>query len=85
MLFQQALLKLEAGCRAADVPAVHIFHVDDDAPFRADSGQIRPMNWLTGDPTVQFIKHVRNAFTDTGHDRWLRRQGVQRLIMNGVW
>ncbi len=39
--FQQALLKLEAGCRAADVPVVHIFHIDNDPPFRADSGLIQ--------------------------------------------
>ena len=82
--FRFALQKLDAGCRAAGVPVVHIFHVDDDVPFRADSGLIRPMDWLTGDPTVQFIKHVHNAFTDTGLDRWLRRQGVQRLIISGI-
>lgn len=82
--FRVALQKLDAGCRAARVPVVHIFHVDDDAPFRADSGLIRPMDWLTGEPTVRFIKHVHNAFTDTGLDRWLRRQGVQRLIISGI-
>ena len=82
--FRFALQKLDAGCRAAGLPVVHIFHVDDDAPFRADSGLIRPMDWLTGDPTVRFIKHVHNAFTDTGLDRWLRRQGVQRLIISGI-
>ncbi|MEY4507418.1 MAG: hypothetical protein RL297_1996 [Pseudomonadota bacterium] len=82
--FRIALQKLDAGCRAAGVPVVHIFHVDDDAPFRADSGLIRPMDWLTGEPTTSFIKHVHNAFTDTGLDRWLRRQGVQRLIISGI-
>jgi nicotinamidase-related amidase len=82
--FRVALQKLDAGCRAAGVPVVHIFHVDDDAPFRADSGLIRPMDWLTGEPTTSFIKHVHNAFTDTGLDRWLRRQGVQRLIISGI-
>lgn len=82
--FQQALLKLEAGCRAAGVPVVHIFHVDDDTPFRADSGLICPMNWLTGEPAARFIKHVHNAFTDTGLDVWLRRQGVQRLLISGI-
>jgi len=82
--FQQALLKLVAGCRNAHVPVVHIFHSDDDAPFRADSGLIRPMDWLNSEPAVRFIKHTHNAFTDTGLDLWLRRQGVQRLIISGI-
>ena len=82
--FQQALFKLEEGCREAGVPVVHIFHIDDDAPFRAESGLIRAMDWLPEPPTVRFDKHVHNAFTDTGLDVWLRRQGVQRLIISGI-
>ena len=82
--FQQALLKLEAGCRAAEVPVVHIIHIDNDPPFRAESGLIRPMDWLPGQPAVRFDKHVHNAFTDTGLDNWLRRQGTQHLIVSGI-
>ena len=82
--FQQALLKLDAGCRKAGVPVVHIFHIDDDAPFRADSGFVKPMDWLAGQPAVRFDKHVHNAFTDTGLDVWLRRRGVQKLIISGI-
>lgn len=82
--FQSALLKLEAGCRAAQVPIVHIFHIDSDGPFRANSGLIKPMDWLRVQPTARFDKHVHNAFTDTGLDTWLRRQGVQRLIISGI-
>lgn len=82
--FQQALLKLEAGCRLADVPVVHIFHIDNDGPFRAESGFVKPMDWLPGEPAARFDKHVHNAFTDTGLDTWLRRRGVQRLIISGI-
>ena len=82
--FQQALLKLQAGCCQAGVPVVHIFHIDNDPPFRSDSGLIRPMDWLPGQPAARFDKHVHNAFTDTGLDVWLRRQGVQRLIISGI-
>jgi nicotinamidase-related amidase len=82
--FQQALLKLQAGCRAAAVPIVHIFHIDNDPAFRTESGLIRPMDWLPSQPAVRFDKHVHNAFTDTGLDRWLRRQGTQRLIISGI-
>ena len=82
--FQQALLKLEAGCRQAGVPVVHVFHIDNDGPFRADSGLIQAMDWLPGQPAARFDKHVHNAFTDTGLDLWLRRRGVQKLIISGI-
>jgi nicotinamidase-related amidase len=82
--FRQSLLRLEAGCRQALVPVVHIFHVDDDAPFQVASGHVRPLDWLPGDPAVTFTKHTHNAFTDTGLDLWLRRRGVQRLIISGI-
>ena len=82
--FQQALLRLDAGCRAREVPVVHIFHVGQGGPFRADSGFVTPLPWLPGAPAVRFDKHTHNAFTDTGLDLWLRRQGVQRLIISGI-
>jgi nicotinamidase-related amidase len=82
--FQQSLLQLEAGCRKAQVPVVHILHVDDDTPFQVASGLVRPFDWLPGDPAVTLTKHAHNAFTDTGLDLWLRRRGVQRLIISGI-
>ncbi len=82
--FQQALLRLDAGCRAANVPVVHIYHVGLAGPFLLDSGLVKPMDWLPGEPAVRFDKHVHNAFTDTGLDVWLRRQGVQHLIISGM-
>ena len=82
--FQQALLKLDAGARAAGVPVVHIFHVGQGGPFREDSGFVKPLAWLPGDPAVRFDKHTHNAFTDTGLDLWLRRQGVTKLLISGI-
>lgn len=82
--FQRALLKLDAGCRAASVPVVHIFHVGQSGPFRADSGFVRPLEWLPGEPAVRFDKHTHNAFTDTGLDLWLRRQSISKLIISGI-
>ncbi|WP_293661256.1 isochorismatase family protein [Rhodoferax sp. OV413] len=82
--FQAALLRLQAGCRAAGVPVVHIFHVDDDLPFRESSGLVRPMSWLPAQADASFCKHTHNAFTDTGLDLWLRRQGVGRIIVSGI-
>ena len=82
--FQNALLRLEAGCRARNVPVVHIFHVGQGGPFRLDSGFVEPLPWLAGTPDARFDKHTHNAFTDTGLDLWLRRQGVARLIVTGM-
>ena len=45
----------------------------------------RPFNrHLPGQHAARFDKHVHNAFTDTGLDVWLRRHGVQRLIISGI-
>ena len=81
--FQQALLKLDAGARAVGVPVVHIYHVGRAGPFLPESGFVKPLSWLPCDPAVRFAKHTHNAFTDTGLDLWLRRQGVTRLIISG--
>lgn len=81
---QNAILRLDAGSRARGIPVVHVLHSDDDGPFRMDSGWVKPMDWLPGDPAATFIKHVHNAFTDTGLDTWLRKHGVQRLIVCGI-
>lgn len=82
--FQQALLKLDAGARAAGVPVVHICHVGRAGPFLPESGFVKPLSWLPGDPAVRFDKHTHNAFTDTGLDLWLRRQGVTKLLISGI-
>ena len=82
--FEQALCKLDAGCRAVGVPVVHIFHVEEEGPFSIASGWVRPLPWLPGNPAVRFDKHTHNAFTDTGLDLWLRRQGIGRLIVSGI-
>jgi len=82
--FQDALLRLEAGCRAKGVPVVHIFHVGQGGAFRQDSGFVKPLPWLAGAPDVRFDKHTHNAFTDTGLDLWLRRKGINKLLITGM-
>ena len=82
--FQRALLRLEAGARAKGIPVVHIFHVEEVAPFNLASGLVAPLPWLTGTPDVRFDKHTHNAFTDTGLDLWLRRNGINKLIISGI-
>lgn len=82
--FRDALLRLDAGCRALGVPVVHIYHVGQVGPFTRASGFVRPLAWLPPEPAVSFDKHTHNAFTDTGLDLWLRRHGVSRLLIAGI-
>lgn len=86
-LFRRNLLKLIEGSVARSVLPVAIYHVDEedpDSPFHPESGLVKPLEWLDYKPAVTFNKHVHNAFTDTGLDRWLRRNGVTRLIISGI-
>jgi nicotinamidase-related amidase len=39
---------------------------------------------LAGAPDVRFDKHTHNAFSDTGLDLWLRRRGINHLIISGI-
>lgn len=82
--FQQALNELIRGCEALQVPVVDIFHVDGDDVFTLESGFVTPMPFLTHRPAVAFHKHVHNAFTDTGLDRWLRGRDINHLIIAGI-
>jgi nicotinamidase-related amidase len=82
--FRAALLRLDAGCRRRGVPVVHIFHVGQAGPFTEASGYVRALDWLPGSPAACFFKHAHNAFSDTGLDLWLRRRGIDHLIVAGI-
>lgn len=82
--FQLAISRLIAGCQKLDVPVVDIFHVADQGPFSLESGFVKPMPFLTHQADVTFYKHVHNAFTDTGLDRWLRVRDINHLIICGI-
>lgn len=82
--FQQAMLGLIEGCESRGIPVVDIFHVDDSEPFSLQSGNVQPMSFLRHKPAVIFQKHVHNAFTDTGLDRWLRERDIHCLIICGL-
>src|SRR4051794_21465049 len=82
--FRAALLRLDAGARAHGVPVVHIFHVGQGGPFTEASGFVKPLDWLPDAPSVRFDKHTHNAFSDTGLDLWLRRRGINHLVISGI-
>lgn len=82
--FQQALTRLVDGALAHDVPIVDIFHVEEQGAFSHASGFVKPMPFLTHTPALTVEKHVHNAFTDTGLDRWLRRRDCHHVIICGI-
>ena len=82
--FRDAVLALDAGCRARGVPVVHIFHVGAAGPFTEASGHVRGLDWLPDAPDATFHKHTHNAFSDTGLDLWLRRRDINHLIIAGI-
>jgi Amidases related to nicotinamidase len=82
--FSDTLLRLITGCQQRDVPVVDIFHVAEEGPFSLESGWVKPMSFLRHQPDAVFHKHVHNAFTDTGLDRWLRVRDINHLIIAGI-
>lgn len=82
--FQTAMLALINGCRQRDIPTIDIFHAAASGPFAPENGYVMPMSFLDHHPDATFTKHVHNAFTDTGLDRWLRSRDINHLIICGI-
>ncbi|HSE12768.1 MAG TPA: isochorismatase family protein [Rudaea sp.] len=82
--FRRQITKLIEGAAGRGWPIVRILHEDGDGPFSASSGLVKPLEWMPQTHAVEFVKHVHNAFTDTGLDRWLRTRGIRKLIVTGI-
>jgi nicotinamidase-related amidase len=82
--FRRNLLQLLDGAAERGWPIVRILHEDNDANFQAESGLVRPLDWVPEQHAVVFHKHVHNAFTDTGLEAWLRERGIRRVIVTGI-
>lgn len=87
--FLDATRRLLAGCAAADVPVVRVFHTDgpDDAanPFARASGLVRPLDGLAPFDAAHTVeKHRHSALVGTGLGDWLRERGLTRLIVAGI-
>ena len=82
--FRASIVKLIEGAVEKGWPIVRILHEDGDGPFARESGLVKPLQWMPETHSIEFVKHVHNAFTDTGLDRWLRTRGIRRLIVAGI-
>ena len=81
--------ELVAGCAAAGIPVVQVFHVDEsnsvDNPFSHASGLIKPMAELKPfDAALVVEKHRHSALVGSGLSVWLHSQGIRRLIVAGI-
>jgi len=82
--FRKNVTRLIDGAAQRGWPVVRILHEDGDGPFAASSGLVKPLDWMPPTHAVEFVKHVHNAFTDTGLDRWLRTRGIRRVVVAGI-
>lgn len=82
--YQEAQLRLIDGFVRAGHPVINIFHEDGDGVFSAASGLVKAMDWIGHTPDAIFIKHVHNAFTDTGLKAWLDEHGIRRVAVSGI-
>lgn len=78
---QQALID---GAKAAGVPVVQIFHVEEAGVFSEASGFVTPLAPLRIEPDAVFRKRRHSALVGSGLDVWLTTKGVRRLIVSGI-
>lgn len=78
---QQALID---GARAAGVPVVQIFHVEDEGPFSEASGNVTTLKPLRIEPDATFRKRRHSALVGSGLDVWLVRNGIRKVIISGI-
>ncbi|GGA92250.1 hydrolase [Brucella endophytica] len=78
---QQALID---GAKAAGIPVVQIYHVEESGPFSEASGFVRPLEGLSIIPDAVFRKTRHSALVGTGLDVWLTKNGISRVIISGI-
>ncbi|KZN34031.1 hydrolase [Pseudoalteromonas luteoviolacea S2607] len=85
--FKTNLLSLVDKFKANNQPIVKILHSRedaDDSPFNPKTGLVKPMAFLPQEFTKTFYKSVHNAFTDTGLATWLKRSGIDTIVITGI-
>jgi hypothetical protein len=74
--FKAAMIDLINTASQVKMPIVRVHHIEDSGAFSLASGFVKPFDWLPSQHDLLIEKHVHNAFTDTGLDRWLRSKGI---------
>jgi nicotinamidase-related amidase len=72
------------GAKAAGMPIVQIFHVEESGAFSLASGHVRTLAPIAIEPDVVFHKHRHSALVGSGLPVWLTEHGIRRLIVSGI-
>lgn len=78
---QQALVD---GAKAAGLPVIQIFHVEESGVFSEASGLVTTLSPLVIAPDVVFRKRRHSALVGSGLDVWLTSHGIRRIIVSGI-
>lgn len=78
---QQALID---GAKAAGVPVIQVFHVEDTGPFSEETGFVRAMEPLKIEPDAVFRKRRHSALVGSGLDVWLTRNNIGKILVSGI-
>lgn len=78
---QQALVD---GAKAAGIPVIQIFHVEESGAFSEASGFVRVLEPLRIDADAVFRKRRHSALVGSGLDVWLTQNGIRRIIVSGI-
>lgn len=78
---QQALID---GAKAAGIPVVQIFHVEESGAFSEASGYVQTLAPLRIEPDAIFRKKRHSALVGSGLDVWLVAHGIRHLIVSGI-
>jgi nicotinamidase-related amidase len=82
--FVDRVQTLADGAKAAGIPIVQIFHIEDSGPFSEGSGFVTTMAPLVISPDAVFRKRRHSALVGSGLDVWLTENGIRRLIISGI-
>jgi nicotinamidase-related amidase len=82
--FIDRLQALVDGAKAAAMPVLQVFHLDDTSPFTEESGYVTTLTPLRIEPDAVFKKRRHSALVGTGLDVWLTAHGIRRLIISGI-
>ncbi len=78
---QQVLID---GAKAAGIPIVQIFHVEETGVFSEASGFVTTLTELRIEPDAVFHKRRHSALVGSALDVWLTQNGVGRVIVSGI-
>ena len=82
--FAERVQALVDGAKAAGMPIVQVFHVEDAGVFAESSGYVTTLAPLVIAPDAVFRKRRHSALVGSGLDVWLTERGIRRLIVSGI-